>query len=72
MSGMSLVGNVGGMLGLFIGFSFLGLSEWVVDSLVRAMARMLGEKPKNHKNRTRKMKPRCQINTKRTKFETKR
>ena len=38
MSGMSLVGNVGGMLGLFIGFSFLGISEWIVDGLAKAWA----------------------------------
>ena len=35
MSGMSLVGNVGGMLGLFIGFSFWGIFEWVVDGMAR-------------------------------------
>ena len=35
MTGMSLVGNVGGMLGLFIGFSFLGFSEWIMDCIAR-------------------------------------
>ena len=30
MSGMILVGNVGGMLGLFVGFSFLGSCEWLL------------------------------------------
>ena len=38
MSGISLVGNVGGMLGLFIGFSFLGISEWIVDGLTKVWA----------------------------------
>ena len=38
MSGISLVGNVGGMLGLFIGFSFLGISEWIVDGLAKVWA----------------------------------
>ena len=37
MSGMSLVGNVGGMLGLFIGFSFLGLSESIMDCITRVI-----------------------------------
>ena len=41
LSGMSFVGNVGGMLGLFIGFSFLGISEWIVDGLARAWAARL-------------------------------
>lgn len=36
VSDMALVGNMGGMLGLFIGFSFLGISEWIVDSLEKA------------------------------------
>ena len=31
MSFMSLVGNVGGTLGMFIGFSFVGTSEWFMD-----------------------------------------
>ena len=32
ISGMSLAGNIGGTLGMFIGFSFIGTSEWIVDS----------------------------------------
>ena len=31
MSFMSLVGNVGGTLGMFIGFSFIGTSEWFME-----------------------------------------
>ena len=31
MNGMSLVGNVGGTLGMFISFSFLGATEWFFD-----------------------------------------
>ena len=30
MTGMSLVGNVGGQLGLCLGFSFIGFSGWVL------------------------------------------
>ena len=33
MSGMSLIGNVGGTLGMFIGFSFIGTSEWLLEKL---------------------------------------
>ena len=35
ISGMLLVGNVGGMLGLFVGFSFMGTSEWLIGILLR-------------------------------------
>ena len=35
MSGMTLVGNVGGTLGMFIGFSFIGLSQWIMDLVNR-------------------------------------
>ena len=31
---MTLVGNVGGMLGLFVGFSFLGTTEFLMDFIV--------------------------------------
>ena len=31
MSTMSMVGNVGGTLGMFVGFSFIGTSEWTID-----------------------------------------
>ena len=30
MTGMSLIGNVGGQLGLCLGFSFIGFSGWVL------------------------------------------
>ena len=30
-TGLSLVGNVGGTLGMFIGFSFLGTAEWLLN-----------------------------------------
>ena len=33
MSLMSLLGNVGGTLGMFIGFSFIGMSESLVNGL---------------------------------------
>ena len=46
MTGMSLVGNVGGMLGLFIGFSFLGISEWMIDCLSKAWAHVKKQKQK--------------------------
>ena len=30
-TGLSLVGNIGGTLGMFIGFSFLGTAEWLLN-----------------------------------------
>ena len=33
MSSLSFVGNVGGTLGMFVGFSFIGTSEWCFDLL---------------------------------------
>ena len=33
MNEMSLVGNVGGTLGMFVGFSFIGTIEWLMDIL---------------------------------------
>ena len=30
----SLIANVGGTLGMFIGFSFIGTSEWMIDYLI--------------------------------------
>ena len=32
MSPMSLIGNIGGALGMFIGVSFLGSLEWLLDA----------------------------------------
>ena len=40
VSDMALVGNVGGMFGLFIGFSFLGLFESVMDVGAKVWARI--------------------------------
>ena len=34
MSGMTLVGNIGGTLGMFIGFSFIGFSQWIMDLVI--------------------------------------
>ena len=36
MSGMSLIGNIGGTLGMFVGFSFLGSFEWFLDTAERS------------------------------------
>ena len=33
MSDLSFVGNVGGTMGMFVGFSFIGTSEWCFDLL---------------------------------------
>ena len=35
MSGMLLVGNVGGMLGMFVGFSFMGSTAWLFGIFLR-------------------------------------
>ena len=32
MSGLSFVGNIGGTLGMFVGFSFIGSAEWFMGS----------------------------------------
>ena len=37
MSEISLIGNVGGTLGLFVGFSFLGTSEWLIEAFPRLL-----------------------------------
>ena len=34
LSGLSFVGNVGGTLGMFVGFSFIGSVEWIIRSAV--------------------------------------
>ena len=41
MSGMSLIGNVGGTLGMFIGFSFIGTSEWLFEKLGKWHTKMV-------------------------------
>ena len=33
LNDMSLIGNVGGTLGMFVGFSFIGTFEWLLDIL---------------------------------------
>ena len=35
VNAMSLVGNIGGTLGMFIGFSFIATSEWFLNTLLR-------------------------------------
>ena len=41
---MTLVGNVGGTLGLFIGFSFLNISEWMIDFVTARIKKGLVKK----------------------------
>ena len=36
MTGMSLIGNIGGTLGMFVGFSFLGTFEWFLDAVKKS------------------------------------
>ena len=38
MSGLAFVGNVGGTLGLFVGFSFIGVAEWYLGLAAALMA----------------------------------
>ena len=42
---ISLIGNVGGTLGMFVGFSFIGTIEWLLEILSKA---------KNHMKQTGK------------------
>ena len=35
MSGISLIGNVGGTMGMFIGFSVIGMSEWIMGTVAK-------------------------------------
>ena len=37
MPGISLIGNVGGTLGMFVGFSFLNTTEWLIAALPRLL-----------------------------------
>ena len=32
---LSLVGNIGGTLGMLVGFSFIGLYEWILEALAK-------------------------------------
>ena len=56
MSGMSLIGIVGGMMGLFIGFSFLGLSESIMDTMVKILGWMKKEKSAKHSRKTLRLR----------------
>ena len=40
MNGMSLVGNIGGTLGMFIGFSLIGATDWFFDHAKKLWSRM--------------------------------
>ena len=33
LSGLSFLGNIGGILGIFVGFSILGTTEWITSVL---------------------------------------
>ena len=35
MSGISLIGNGGGTMGMFIGFSVIGMSEWIMGTVAK-------------------------------------
>ena len=43
MSVLSLIGNVGGILGTFIGFSFLGAYEWLMAAIKETLNRIEGK-----------------------------
>ena len=38
---MSLIGNVGGTLGMFVGFSILGATDWVLEWFQKHTSRLL-------------------------------
>ena len=38
MSGLTFVGNIGGTLGMFVGFSFIGVAEWYLGLVAALMA----------------------------------
>ena len=40
MSWISLVGNVGGTLGMFVGFSFIGILEWIFGFSVKCLVKI--------------------------------
>ena len=46
---MSLVGSVGGTLGMFLGFSFIGTSEWFIGFVETLLGKILVNKKKNNK-----------------------
>ena len=47
---MSLVGNIGGTLGMFVGFSFITTSEWFLHAFLEFWSRICGSKSSNPQN----------------------
>ena len=47
LSEMTLLGNVGGHLGMFVGFSFITCSEWFLEAMCRFLANK-NEAPKRN------------------------
>ena len=47
INAMSLVGNIGGTLGMFVGFSFITTSEWFLHALLEFWSRICGSKSSN-------------------------
>ena len=45
MNEMSLIGNVGGTLGMFVGFSFIGTVEWILDVFSRLKNHITQKQP---------------------------
>ena len=43
ISGLAFLGNVGGILGIFVGFSILGASEWIT-SVIESLHKRMGSK----------------------------
>ena len=64
MSGMTLVGNVGGTLGMFIGFSFIGVSQWIMDLVNRKIH--TPSVYRRHKKRTPVIDPNINLDLKLT------
>ena len=53
ISDMSLIGNIGGTLGMFVGFSFLAKTEWVLtklEGLLRRFRNRIGVSEKTDVN----------------------
>ena len=40
ISELALLGNVGGILGIFVGFSILGFSEWILAAIEKSWTRL--------------------------------
>ena len=47
VNAMSLVGNIGGTQGMFVGFSFITTSEWFLHALLEFWSRICGSKLSN-------------------------